>query len=187
MKYRVNLYREREERALRLKRGLIRGVALGVVVGLELVLVGLLVVSGFEMRSRAHELTRSASAVESRIDHVSDNPEYWEARRLVQARLDRVDFAALLHSINQAMSDEVILTEVRGGRGGNLGRVDGLELSGRVRGGEGDLSPVFAFMEALRADSVLTAVYPVIDLGKAKGQANNFRITCRPDGERKAS
>ena len=75
-----------------------------------------------------------------------------------------------------------MLTEVRGGTGGIRGRLDGLEIEGRLAGASRDLSPAFAFIESLEADSLLADRFPVIDLGTAKGRGNSFQINCRRAG-----
>ena len=102
-----------------------------------------------------------------------------ELRTLIRARLDRVDWATLLTRVADAVPPELVLTEIRGGMGGQRGRMDGIELEGHQVGSTADLAPVLSFIETLKADSVLALTYPVVDLGTAKGQGNTFQIVCR--------
>lgn len=179
LKYRVNLYREREERAIRFRQGLVRGVLMGTVVGLEVLLIGVLVVTGANMHRQAEELHRSVDALEAQAREKPDEARLNELRTLLRARLERVDWATLLTRVADAVPPQLVLTEIRGGMGGARGRMDGIELEGRQVGSSGDLDPVLAFIETLKADSVLAGTYPVVDLGTAKGQGNSFQIVCR--------
>lgn len=181
MKYQVNLYREREERAVRFRQGLVRGALVGGAVGLEILLVGILLVSGFSMRSRGREMDRIVDRLESEAGTKPDRADLQELRTLVRARLGRVDWTGVLGAVAAAAPPEVILTEMRGDMGGRRGRMDGLELEGRLVSNSRELAPVFAFVEALKADSTLAAVFPSVDLGTAKGQGSTFLIICRRD------
>lgn len=183
VKYRVNLYREREEKALRFRQGLLRGAILGSAVGVEFVLIGILLVSGVEIHRRVVDLRESVSRLELQAGNKPDNEGLQDLRKLVRSRLSRVDWTSTLDRVAAAIPDGVILTEVRGGIGGQRGRMDGMELEGRLLRQSRDLSPVFLFMETLKADSVITARFPSIDLGTAEGQGNSFKIICRPEGE----
>lgn len=179
LKYRVNLYREREERAIRFRQGLVRGVLMGTVVGIEALLIGVLLVTGANMHRQGDELRRSVTALEAQARNKPDEAGLNELRTLIRARLDRVDWATLLTRVADAVPPELVLTEIRGGMGGQRGRMDGIELEGHQVGSTADLAPVLSFIETLKADSVLALTYPVVDLGTAKGQGNTFQIVCR--------
>jgi Tfp pilus assembly protein PilN len=179
LKYQVNLYREREERAVRFRQGLVRGALVGGAVGLEILLIILLVVSGFSMRNRGRDLDRIVDNLEQEAETKPDRADLQELRTLVRARLDRVDWTAVLGAVADATPPEVVLTEVRGDIGGRRGRIDGLELEGRFVTPSRELAPVFAFVEALKADSTVSAVFPSVDLGTAKGQSSTFLVICR--------
>jgi Tfp pilus assembly protein PilN len=187
LKYKVNLYREREERAVRFRQGLVRGALVGGAVGLEVLLVALLLVAGFSMRNRGRQLDRIVDTLEQEALAKPDRDGLRELRSLVRARLDRVDWTAVLGAVAAATPPEVILTEVRGDMGGRRGRIDGLELEGRFVGQTRELAPVFAFVEALKADSTLSAVFPSVDLGTAKDQNSTFLIICRRGSEEPGS
>lgn len=183
MKYRVNLYREREEKALRFRQGLLRGAILGSAVGVEFVLIGILLVSGVEIHRRVVELRSSVTRLELQSRNKPDNEGLMDLRKLVRSRVSRVDWTSTLDRVAASIPPGVVLTEIRGGIGGQRGRMDGMELEGRVIRESRDLSPVFVFMEALKADSVIVNRFPSIDLGTAEGQGNSFKIICRPEGE----
>jgi len=184
LKYRVNLYREREERAIRFRQGLVRGVLMGTVVGIEALLIGVLLVTGANMHRQGDELRRSVTALEAQARNKPDEAGLNELRTLIRARLDRVDWATLLTRVADAVPPDLVLTEIRGGMGGQRGRMDGIELEGHQVGSAADLAPVLSFIETLKADSVLALTYPVVDLGTAKGQGNTFQIVCRRAKER---
>jgi Tfp pilus assembly protein PilN len=179
VKYRVNLYREREEKALRFRKGLVRGAVLVGVVAAEAVLLGLLLASGLEMETKAREMRRQVSGLEARVKSEPGKAGLQEMRTLLRARLARVDWATTLSAVAEAVPAEIVLTEVRGGIGGEHGRVEGIEIEGRLAPGVADLAPVFAFMEALKADPVVSQNFPRVDLGTAKDRGNTFQIICR--------
>jgi Tfp pilus assembly protein PilN len=179
LKYRVNLYREREERAIRFRQGLVRGVLMGTVVGVEVLLVGVLVVTGANMHRQGEQLRHSVSVLQTQAREKPDEAGLAELRTLIRARLDRVDWATLLTRVADAVPPQLVLTEIRGGMGGQRGRMDGIELEGHQVGSGADLAPVLSFIETLKADSLLAQSYPVVDLGTAKGQGNTFQIVCR--------
>lgn len=180
MRYRVNLYREREERALRFRQGLLRGTLMGGAVGLEVILVGLLLFAGFQMRSRADDLRQVVAELETRAREKPDPDGLRDLRTLLRARLARVDWTGVLHAVAEATPKELLLTEIRGGVGGERGRMDGMELEGRLIVSSRELEPVFAFMEALKADSLIASRFPSVDLGTAQGHGTTFKIICRP-------
>lgn len=179
MKYRVNFYSEHGARRARMRRSLLRGVTLGLVLGIELGLLGFMVLTGFELRDRTAMLERETAQIESEV-LAAGTPDYHGAKRLIEARVARVDWSTLLTELSNEVPGSVVLTEIRGGHGGKPGRLDGLDLEGRLPGREGDLTPVLGLLESMRADSALVGRFPAIDLGTAKGRGNHFEITCRP-------
>jgi ABC-type lipoprotein release transport system permease subunit len=181
VRYRVNLYREREDRALRFRQGLVRGALIGIVVGVEALMIGVLLVSGIQMQRQTRELERSVTALQNQAAQKPDSADLQELRTLMRARVDRVDWASMLTAVSRCTPAELILTEVRGGTGDRRGQIRGIELEGRLLGSSTDLSPVLRFIETLKADSVLAPVFPYVDLGKARGQGNSFQVVCRPE------
>jgi Tfp pilus assembly protein PilN len=179
VKYRVNLYREREEKALRFRKGLVRGAVLVGVVAAEAVLLGLLLASGLEIEGKAREMRREVAGLEERVRNQPTKAGLQDVRILLRSRLARVDWATTLSAVAEAVPAEIVLTEVRGGIGGERGRVDGIEIEGRLTPGTSDLAPVFTFMEALKADPVVSRNFPRVDLGTAKDRGNTFQIICR--------
>jgi Tfp pilus assembly protein PilN len=181
----VNLYREREERALQFRQGLVRGVVLGVVAGLEILLIAMLLVSGQQLKNQADRIRTSVTALETRMGPRPDNQELHQLRTLIRSRVDREDWASTLSAVAAAVPPGLLLTEVQGGVGTQRGSINGLELKGRLEGTDRDLAVVFAFIAALEADSVIATRFPVVDLGTAQGRGNSFQIICRP-GRRRA-
>ena len=169
MKYRVNLYRERGERAGKFRRGLFRGSIVGVVVGVEILLIVLLLVSGFQLRERIAGHRRMIAIMQKQTAELADMPGATVGREILKARASRLDWATTLARVTEALPDRVVLSEFTGeSRLTGLERVE-LSVKGKVASGR-DLAPVFEFLTALRADSVLTATFPSIDLGTAHGE-----------------
>jgi Tfp pilus assembly protein PilN len=169
VKYQVNLYPERLQRAAVVRKGILRGSVLGIVVGVDLLLIGFLVISGFQVRGRVSDLRASIALLESRTNKAAEPAGGKIARQLVQARLNRVDWATTLDAVARALPNDLILTKIDTGTGRGRGNLDGVNLEGRVLGGSRDLTPVMVFMKALRESPQVARQYPSIDLGTASG------------------
>ena len=180
MKYQVNLYPERVQRAATVRQGILRGSVLGVVVGAELLLIGLLVISGFQVRGRVNELRASIVALEARAHEAPETAEIRMARQLVQERLDRVDWASTVETVARALPADLILAQIDAGTGRGRGGLDGMDLNGRSLSGSTDLGSVIAFMQALRDSATITRRFPLVDLGTAGGQGRqDFHVVLR--------
>ncbi len=180
MKYQVNLYPERLQRAAVVRRGILRGSILGIVVGVDLLLIGFLVISGFQVRGRVSDLRASIVALEA---HTHEAPETSQARlaqQLVQARLDRVDWATTVAAVARALPNDLILAKIDAASGRGRGNLDGLNLEGSILGGSLDLNPVIVFMQTLRDSPTVGRQYPRIDLGTASGVGlQDFEVVLR--------
>jgi Tfp pilus assembly protein PilN len=186
VKYRVNLYPEREERAGSLRRHLLRGALFGVVAGVEVLLIGFLIVSGFQLRERVQSETRAVEEVEAAARPVPEAADVAVARSLVQTRVARVDWSGVLLAVSGALPRNLILTRVEAGAGGLQSGLNGLNLEGRISGGGTDLTPVLGFMQALRESAAVTARFPQVDLGTAPSQTDQtFQVIVRAAESRK--
>jgi hypothetical protein len=174
VKYRVNLYRERGERAGRFRRGLYRGSVVGVVVGVEILLIGLLLVSGFQLRERSAEAQRLIQAMKKQTAAGGELPGAQAGRAILRERVARVDWATTLAHVAAAVPDRLVLSEIEGEARPGGGRQE-MSVKGKLAHG-GDLGPVFEFLSALRADSVLVTTFPSIDLGTAHGEGEQTFI-----------
>jgi Tfp pilus assembly protein PilN len=167
VKYRVNLYRERDERAGTLRRHLLRGALFGVIAGIEILLIGFLVVSGFQLRERIRTETQTVEKLEAEAKPEPEAAGVAAARSLVQARVDRVDWSRVLLAVSGALPRTVILNKIEAGSGGLQSSLNGMNLEGRISGGGTDLAPVLGFMRALRESAAVTSRFPQVDLGTA--------------------
>jgi hypothetical protein len=179
MRYRVNFYPERVSRESVVRQRMLRGTLLGLVIGTELLLAGLLIVSGFEIQDRAAGMRKSLARLTERAGSLPPNPPLGPARRLIHDRLERVDFAPVVEAVSRSIPEEIILVEIQAGTGEKPGALDGMNLEGRVVGRERDLDPILQFMENLRAEERIQGVFPIIDLDVAGGGQDRFRIVCR--------
>ena len=188
MKYQVNLYPERVQRAVEVRRGILRGSVLGVTIGVELLLLGLLLISGFELRSRAGEARAAIAVLEARAAEAPETAEVRLARQLVQARLARVDWSATLETVARTLPGNLVLARIDAGSGRGRGSLEGMDLVGRSLGGSGDLGPVIAFMQALRDSAAVTRQFPLVDLGTAGGRdRQDFQVVLRRAATKKTS
>jgi Tfp pilus assembly protein PilN len=169
VKYQVNLYPERLQRAAVVRKGILRGSVLGIIVGVDLLLIGFLVISGFQVRGRVSDLRESIALLESRTREAPETSGGRIARQLVQTRLNRVDWATTLDAVARALPNDLILTKIDTGTGRGRGNLDGVNLEGSVLGGSRDLTSVMVFMKALRESPLVARQYPSVDLGTASG------------------
>ena len=146
MKYHVNLYPERLQRAAVVREGILRGSVLGIVVGVDLLLIGFLIISGFQVRGRVRDLRVAVAALETHTHEAPETAEGRIARQLVQARLSRVDWATTVDAVARTLPNDLILTKIDGGTGTGRGRgnLDGMNLEGSILGGSRDLNSVIA-------------------------------------------
>jgi hypothetical protein len=180
VKYQVNLYRERLQRAAVVRRGILRGSVLGGLVGLDLLLIGFLVISGFQMRARARDLQATINAARTEAKPAAETRETTLARKIAETRLGRVDWSVVLGAVASALPNDLILTRIDAGNGSSRGTLDGMNLEGRLLGNTHELNSVIDFMQALRDSSSVSAQFPLVDLGTAGGQGlQAFEVVLR--------
>lgn len=180
MKYQVNLYPERLQRAEVVRRGILRGSILGIVVGIDLLLIGFLVISGFQVRSRVQDLRASIVALESHTHEAPETAEVRIARQIVEARLKRADWATMVGSVAKAVPNDLILAKIDAGTSHGRGNLEGMDLEGSILGGSRDLNSVLVFMQALRESPLVARQYERIDLGPAGGAGlQGFEVVLR--------
>ena len=183
--YRINVYRERgdKERARRRQVGIAAGV--GLLVGVELLLIGLLALSGNLLAERNEELRRSITQLNAQVDTSPPPPEVRFARALVQAREERVDWTPLLHAVGRRTPDDVILSRIAMGSKLGDGGTQGIDLEGQNTTEVNSMEALLRFMNALRADSTLAARFPTVSLaGADEERSQTFRIICRKSSAR---
>jgi len=179
--YRINLYRERETRGQERRRGILRAGLFGVVLGLEVVLVGFLVVSGLLIGEKSKAVESSLANIRSRIEATEESPELRASRTLVHARVQRIDWATVLDAVARSIPDDVTLKTLEGGFQHVANQRPGLDLEGGITDNRRQLESVVAFVDSLRAEPRLTRVFPRIDLETVETERTKiFRIVCRP-------
>lgn len=183
MNYRVNLYPERGLRRGNRRRDALRGLAIGLPLATAILIVALVVVTGGRLARRTAELETDVRALEASTLAVSPEPVADATKRILDSRLDRIDWAVLMSEMSSVMPGEVSLTEIRGlGRG----RTDGgrkLVLVGHLPEGTEDLSPVMDLVGSLRTGREMSVDFPMVALETAKSGAwVDFQITGRVPG-----
>ncbi len=183
MNYRVNLYPERELRRGALRRETLRGLSTGLPLGAAVLIVAFLVVTGRQLGHRTAELEADVRELQALSLVVPPESRQDAPRRLLDSRLDRIDWAVLMSEMSKAMPAEVSLTEIRGlGRGRtDAGRK--LVLVGHLPEGTEDLAPVMDLIGSLRTGREMSVDFPMVALETAKSGAwVDFEITCRVPG-----
>lgn len=177
--YRINLYPEAGERRRENHRRLGRTLLVGLVIGLEVVLLLLVGLSGLLLREQAFTLRAEVERLSARAARGSQpSPDLEVSRELLASRAARIDWSPKLAALKRAIAPSLLLTEVTA-QVGEKGRPTRFELSGRIRAGEGEMEPVSGFLESLRKDPSLADDFPVIKLGTLEGGgASRFQIVC---------
>jgi Tfp pilus assembly protein PilN len=179
MRYRVNIYPDREDRGAVVRKNVVRGVRFGLLAGIEIVLIGLLALSGVELTKRTRNIEHSTASLQERAADQDVPDALAAARELVRRRVGRVDWTSQLDALARTLPPGVTLTQIQGLALGQKGSPDGLTLAGTTD--SGDLDSVLRFVEALRARPEIADPFPRVELETAGGrQTLGFKITCRP-------
>lgn len=177
--YRINLYPEAEERRREGQRRVGRTLLVSLLIGLEVVLLLLVGLSGVLLREQASTLRAEVERLSARAARVSQpSPELETSREILAARVVRIDWSPKLAALRRAIAPSLLLTEMSA-QVGEKGRPTRLELSGTVRAGGGQMEPVSGFLESLRNDPSVADDFPVIKLGTLEGGGSSrFEIVC---------
>lgn len=177
--YRVNLYPEAAEQRRQARARLRRTLLVSVLVGLELVLVLLVGLSGVLLREQARTLRVEVNRLSTRaLKAEQPDPVMETARDLLANRAARIDWSPKLETLAHTIGPSLVLTEVTA-QMGEKGRPTRFELSGSVRPGASEMGPVTLFLESLRNERSLADDFPVIKLGVLEGVGSSrFQIRC---------
>jgi hypothetical protein len=157
-----------------------------VLVGIEVILIGLLAVSGNLLRERAHALREATDVLQAEAAPPRTGSAVQLARAVVDTRTARIDWAQVLDDVSASIPDNVTLTKIAGGVAYDNG-VPGMDLEGRVANAS-ELEPVLSFVESLRTAPRLAVVLPGVDLETVEAERNRgFKVVCRAAPAQEAS
>ena len=177
--YRINLYPELAAIRLNRRRRLARAAFRATLAGLEIAIVGWLLVSGFLLQERISSLRAEIPRLTARVqDRSQPIPALRIARAMMQTRLARVDWAPKLAAMAERIDPSLELSKIAGQATART-TLTKLDITGRVRGGGRPLEDVAGFLAALKADPRLAGDFPSMNLGNLGGrEADRFEIHC---------
>ncbi|MBI5836767.1 MAG: hypothetical protein HZB25_05960 [Candidatus Eisenbacteria bacterium] len=181
--YRVNLYPEFEGNRLAARRRAVRAAVYGVVLGIEVALIGALAVSAGLLGERAAALRAGLPRLESRIQAGAGSlPELQAARDLLQVRRERIDWSPKLAALSEQLDASLLLMRVTG-HAPSRNSAARFEIEGIVRDGGRSLEQVSGLMARLRDEPRFSSDFPVVNLGTlGKQGTNRFELQCAPAG-----
>lgn len=176
--FRINLYPEyaaniREGKLRAFRRGLIAGL-----LGLEVLIVGSLYLSGSLIADRADALRRDLPGLEARMAaYHQPGPELDTARSLVKIRSSRIEWAPKLAALSELIDASLLLNRVSGQITVKRSPAK-FEIGGQVRRGKNHLEMVTGFVKSLQDDERIAGSFPNIRLDTLKGDDGEFQIIC---------
>ena len=180
--YRVNLYPELEGRRQAERDRLRQTIALASLAGLQLLLIGSLLLSGMLLQDRATRLRAENARLASLAHATAQSPEVLVARQLLAARQARVDWSPKLAALGRLVEAPLILSNVIG-QADLRGRGARLDVQGRIRS-VGQTESVLQLVESLRKDPAMARDFPQVRIGSVSGEeSDRFKVVCEPAGK----
>ncbi|MBM3285861.1 MAG: hypothetical protein FJY88_00700 [Candidatus Eisenbacteria bacterium] len=185
MTYRLNFYRDYHLRRRLARRRTYWTAAVTVLIGIEVVIVGVLVLSSVLLGQQVDALRGEISRVSLRTQDLSvATPEAETARALLEIRRGRIDWSPKLTAVSSCI-DRQLRLESLVGQVSEKGRPPRLVLGGVIRSGGDQAAPVSRFMEAMRRDPSIAADLPEVRLGAMDASdagESRFQIVCETRG-----
>lgn len=177
--YRINLYPDYQQKKLMARqRTMVMGVLM-ILVGLEIMLVGVLMVSDHLLRERATQLRDEMPVLEARLQSLTHpRPELELATELLSHRGNRLDWTPKLAAIADSCSPELVFSEVEG-RSRSQHEPPHLRIKGEVRHHANSLAAVTEFVRRLRDDERVGSEFPDVALGDIRdSDTGEFEVSC---------
>jgi hypothetical protein len=181
--YRINLYPEYQDKRRAARRRASATAGLLGLLGLEVLMVGALVLSDKLLSDQANALREELPQLTVSLQTVSrERPELDLALELLAVRTGRIDWSPMLAALADSGDKMLTFVELKG-ESVTKHRGASLVLSGEALGSEEHLEQVAAFMERLRRDERLSGVFGDIALGNIRGGGSGeFDLICQPVG-----
>lgn len=177
--YRLNLYPEYELNLHRQRHHTTLTAGLMLMLGIEVVLVGALVLSCSLLSERVRDLSQDLPDFLAKVQtRTQPRPEHELVHTLLELRQKRLDWTPMLSSLAESCGPDMVLKEITG-TCRNDRQMPMLEISGVVAKEETSLEEVSAFMQRIRGDHRISCGFDEIELGKIKGGGSGvFDVVC---------
>lgn len=179
--YKINLYPEYEGRRRAAKKRAAATAALLGLLGIEMLMVGALILSDTLLRDQARTLQAEMPQLTMTLQTASrERPELDLALELLGVRSSRVDWTPMLAAVAENGDRKLVFAEISG-EAANKHRTARLSINGEVLGKGEHLEQVSAYLERLRNDERLSAVFDDIALDNIHGDGSGeFDLVCQP-------
>ena len=182
--YRINLYPEyADSRKAARGRAASSAVLFGLL-GLEVLLVGAIILSDSLLREQVGALRTELPRLEAELVQATrERPELDQAVDMLDLRSQRVDWSPKLAAIAENLDPSLMLVELDA-RGITETERTRLNISGQYRNKKANLTTVSAYIEKLRQDPRFLDGFATVDLGNIRSDgAGEFDLVCKPAGE----
>jgi hypothetical protein len=181
--YRINLHPEYVEHRRRARQRLVHTIFFSTLLGLQLLLVGSLILSAFLLEEQVRILGTAVPRLDRSVSGLgAPAPERDVARRLFAVRQERIEWSPMLAALADEISDSLAVVRIEGEVASPRDPA-GLLIQGRSEDPQARLGQVTRFIDGLRGDARLADRFPEIRLGTIKGdQAGQFQVICTPPG-----
>ena len=180
--YRINLYPEYHLARRDQRRRARQTAVVTALLGVELLLVGALVLSDATLRQRIGAVSAELPGLQVSLAQNDDPcPGFTTAQRLAELLESRVVWAPKLAALADRGGRRLEFTSVSGRLEGN-GRGALLTIAGACKD-DGGLTEVRQFVAALRSDARVGQDLPEVALGNLEGERETeFEVRCRRRG-----
>ena len=180
--YRINLYPEYQLARRDQRRRARQTAVVTALLGVELLLVGALVLSDATLRQRIGAVSAELPGLQVSLAQNDDPcPGFTTAQRLAELLESRVVWAPKLAALADRGGRRLEFTSVSG-RLEAKGRGAWLSIAGACKS-DGGLIDVRRFVTALRGDARVSRDLPVVALGNVEGDREaEFEVRCRNQG-----
>ncbi len=182
--YKINLYPEYRDSRKAARTRTASTAVLFSLLGLEILLVGALLLSDSLLREQVNALREELPPLEERLAReTQDRPELSWALDLLEMRATRIDWSPKFISLAEHVGESLVLKELEG-RASNKRESASLNINGRYRNKKASLSSVTSFVDRLRGDPRMLDDFSQISLGNIRSDGKGeFDLLCAPEEE----
>ncbi|MBU0741222.1 hypothetical protein KKG45_05120 [bacterium] len=180
--YKINLYPEYRDNRKAARARTASTAILFSLLGLEVLMVGALLLSDSLLREQSGSLQTELQQLEQRLASESlDRPELRYALDLLEVRSSRIDWSPKFASLAENIGESLMLAELEGRAYTRQERAS-LVISGQYKDEQASLASVSGFLDRLRGDVRLKGDFPKITFGNIRSDGKGeFDLLCAPE------
>ncbi len=182
--YKINLYPEYDQNRKAARTRAASTAVFFSLLGLEVVLVGALILSGSLLGEQVDTLSEDLIRLEDRlVNETLDRPELSIALDMLEVREARIDWSPKFVSIAEHLGESLALEELEG-RAYSKRDPASFTISGHYRDKSATLDKVSGYIDRLRDDPRMYGDFPGITLGNIRSDGKGeFDLRCTAEEE----